>query len=170
MGIVVACSAPTSAPASFGPSGTAEAGLPPGCQTIDLRAPSGEPLELDGIWTDAAADVPVPMTWYVRTQGDCFWASGSVEDPGSEFSGYTADVQLITGLIGSDSAIEGENVRLGPPASFLNETIYSPMRLFIEFEDDGEVVLREDRVLGLEGPRCLGTTSCLPVLVLRRVE
>jgi hypothetical protein len=44
------------------------------------------------------------------------------------------------------------------------------MRLFIEFEDDGEVVLREDRVLGLEGPRCLGTTSCLPVLVLRRVE
>jgi hypothetical protein len=93
-----------------------------------------------------------------------------VEDPESEFSGYTADVQIISGRIGSDFTIEGENVRLGPPASFLNETIYSPMRLFIEVSNEGEVVLREDRVLGVEGPRCLGSTSCLPVLVLHRVD
>ena len=177
LGLVVLASCgsatPQPSPMAPGPSasdGSSLGGLPPGCQTIDLRTPSGEPLQLDGIWTDKGEDVPVPMTWYIRTQGNCFWASGSVEDPESEFSGYTADVQIIRGRITSDSTIEAENVRLGPPASFLNETIYSPMRLLIEFSDAGEVALREDRVLGVEGPRCIGSTSCLPVMVLHPVE
>jgi hypothetical protein len=172
--VLISCGPPVSEPSAVpdptSSGGTSAQGLPPDCGAIDLRDPRGRSVELDGIWTDAAANVPVPMSWYVRTQGDCFWASGSVEDPESDFSGYTADVQIITGRIGSDFTIEGENVRLGPPASFLNETIYAPMRLLIEFSDGGEVVLREDRVLGVEGPRCLGSTFCLPVLELHRVE
>ena len=81
-------------------------------------------------------------------------------------------VQTIRGRLGSDLIIDGEILRLGPYApSDAARAIYSPIRLKVDFEDDGQVVLREDRVYGAAGPRCGDPVFfCIPVLVLRPAE
>ena len=62
-------------PASSAPAGN----LPPGCEPIDLRTPSGERIVLDGAWTEVGTAAQ-PMTWWIRTQGDCVWGAGQVDE------------------------------------------------------------------------------------------
>jgi hypothetical protein len=79
---------------------------------------------------------------------------------------------VFGGRLGSDLIIDGEILRLGPYApSDAARAIYSPIRLTVDFDDDGQVVLREDRVYGVAGPRCGDPVIfCIPVLVLRPAE
>jgi hypothetical protein len=151
-----------------------EAGnLPPGCEPINLRAPGGERLELDGTWKSETHNVTLPETWWIRTLGDCLWGAGAVGgvDRADLFDSLDPGrIQTLRGTIGHDFAVEGEILRLGTPSSFdASRPIYSPLRLLIQFEDDGALILREDRVFGQPAPFCI-PEYCMPVLVLRPAD
>jgi hypothetical protein len=160
--------APTETPAP------AAGNLPPGCAPIDLRAPSGERIELDGTWTEVGTTGQL-MTWRIRTQGNCVWGAGSIEDapPEGALDARPADVQSLAGVLQSDFVITGEIILLGadPPGVPLNQPPYSPLRMFVEFDEAGEILLREDREPGASGLRCPEPSGYCPApLLLRRVD
>ncbi|HJT63463.1 MAG TPA: hypothetical protein VJ839_01685 [Candidatus Limnocylindria bacterium] len=171
--LVSACSAATSPSVSLQPSASpseaAVSGLPPGCEPHEVRGPDGERIDLDGTWVEEVGEDEAPMTWWIRTQGDCVWGAGTVDDVPADGASIPDTVQTIRGRLGSDLIIDGEILRLGPYASSdAARAIYSPIRLKVDFDDDGQVVLREDRVYGVAGPRCGDpVVFCIPVLVLR---
>jgi hypothetical protein len=154
---------PTESPAS-----AQAGGLPPGCATIELRAPSGERIELDGTWVEVGS-VGELMTWWIRTQGNCVWGAGSIDEPAPAGPFPRPDsVQSLSGVLGPDFVITGEIVWLGAPGA---PPPYSPLRMFVEFDDAGEILLREDREPGTTGPRCPDPAGFCPApLVLQRVE
>jgi hypothetical protein len=153
----------------------ADAGnLPPGCSPIDLRTPAGERIELDGTWAEVGSGGEL-LTWWIRTQGNCVWGAGSIDNPSpaGTFEARPDHVQSLRGVLGSDFVITGEIVWLGalplgapgvlPP--------YSPLRMFVEFDDAGEIFLREDREPGVTGPHCPDPSGFCPApLVLQRVD
>jgi hypothetical protein len=143
-------------------------GLPPGCALIDLRGPSGERVELDGQWIEVDR-VGEPMTWWIRTQGDCVWGNGQVEDVETRVPLGPHQIQGLSGVIGSDFVITGEILWLGPSDSAL--TPYSPLRMDIEFGAADEIFLREDRRPTVQGPRCPDPPNYCPApLVLERAD
>jgi hypothetical protein len=149
---------------SASPSEAALSGLPPGCGPIELRGPSGKRVELDGQWIEVDR-VGEPMTWWIRTQGDCVWGNGlaDVETLGPH------QVQGLSGVIGSDFVITGEILMLGP--SDEATTPYSPLRMLIEFGAADEIFLREDRRPTVQGPRCPDPPNYCPApLVLERAD
>ncbi len=136
---------------------------------MDLRGPDGERIVLDGQWIEVDR-VGEPMTWWIRTQGDCVWGDGQVEDVETRPIGQRPDqVQGLSGVIGSDFVITGEILMLGPGG--LPATPYSPLRMLIEFGAAGEIFLREDREPMVLGPRCPDPGSyCPDPLVLERAD
>jgi hypothetical protein len=178
---LVACTAtgaPTTSPSpSASPEGSAGvvSGLPPGCEPISLQGPDGERFALDGVWLEQIDPSLTPMTWWIYTAGDCAWGAGTVEDPSPEgpLGGLPGDVQSFRGRIGSDFVITGEILWLAPrPPAFGpgNPQRYSPLRMLIQFDDGGEVVLREDREPGVSTPRCPDQIFCPEPLVLRQIS
>lgn len=173
--LVGACAPATGAPVSVTPSANPSAevvgNLPPGCDPIELRAPSGERIELDGTWTEVDQSSPV-MTWRIRTQGNCVWGAGYIEDapPDGTFEARPDHVQSLAGVLQSDFVITGEIILLGSdPASPNPPLPYSPLRMFVEFDEAGEILLREDREPGVSGLRCPDPAGYCPApLLLRR--
>ena len=165
---------PSSSPSvqpSATPSNVAVSNLPPGCEPHNLRSATGERIDLDGTWIEDVDEADLPMTWWIRTQGDCVWGAGTMHDVAPTVIN-PGTVQTIRGRLGSDFVIDGEILRLGPYSSFdAARPIYSPIRLQVDFDDDGQVVLREDRIYGEQGPRCGDSVIfCAPVLVLRPAD
>lgn len=178
--LVVGCTPATSPSPSVLPSASssepAVSGLPPGCEPMDLRGPDGERIKLDGIWTEVESpDRGELMTWWMVTQGDCVWGAGHLPSLGPEIDPGTRPdhIQSLTGRVGSDFVIAGDILWLGPlqlgsPGS---PPRYSPLRMLIEFDDAGEIFLREDRAPGERGPRCPDpVTFCPSPLLLQRAE
>jgi hypothetical protein len=141
--------------------------LPPGCQEVDLLAPDGSPVRLDGTWVDESRDDAGQMTWHVRTQGNCFYGVGSVDEiPEDGLSRNLTTVQSFTGTIGSDFTIDGSIVHVGPEID-QGAPVYAPVRLLIEFPDEGGILLLEDRAAGeIDPPRCFDPAFCLPPMRL----
>ena len=176
--VVVGCSPTTppstSAQPTASPGESAESALPPGCEPLELRSADGTRIELDGPWVEVV-EVGEPMTWWIRTQGDCVWGSGQIDDvpPREGFGARPDQVQSLNGAIGSDFVITGEILYLGPLPVGVPGTLtpYSPLRMLIEFGDTGEILLREDREAGVVGPRCPDPVSYCPTqLVLQPAE
>lgn len=108
------------------------------------------------------------MTWRIKTEGSCVWGAGVLLSVPYEEAVNSAHTQTLRGQIGTDFVIDGEIILLGPEVNFERPPIYSPVRFLIEIDGDGEISLREDRVHGVTGPRCVDpTSSCLRPLVLR---
>jgi hypothetical protein len=179
--VLVAGCTPTNAPApSIPPSATATVaasavgGPLPECEPSELRDPSGERISLDGRWDE----VPSPdrsnlMTWWILTRGDCVWGAGQAEEVFTGIATSPDRVQSLSGRIGSDFAIRGEVIWLGPtpPGSIGSPIRYSPLRMFIEFDDTGRILFREDREAGVRGPRCPDpATFCPAPLLLERAD
>jgi hypothetical protein len=114
------------------------------------------------------------MTWWIRTQGDCVWGAGYMEDPPPEgtFEARPDHVQSLSGVLESDFVLTGEILLLGALPTFAgNQPRYSPLRMFIEFDETGEVLLREDREPGISGLRCPDPGGYCPApLLLQRVD
>jgi hypothetical protein len=171
--LLAACNALASAELSASASAAPIGGLPPGCHAIDLRGPSGARIVLDGRWLEDAADAR--MTWWIRTQGDCVWGAGHIEDisPEGSFDARPDQVQSLAGHVGSAFVITGEIIWLAalPPGTTGTPSWYSPLRMLIEIDDAGEITLREDREPGVTGPRCPDPSGFCPApLVLRPAE
>jgi hypothetical protein len=171
---VVAACTPTSAPPTSASPTESEAAevsnLPSGCEPIDLRSPAGVAVDLNGIWIQDDKEGRQPSKWWIQTLGDCIWGAGIFDD-------YTEDplvahpmaVQGLQGRVGNDFVIDSTIVLLGPrPTMALPETL-AEVRLLIEFDPEGQVTLREDRIPGVQGPRCPDPlVVCPQPLLLRR--
>ncbi|MEK6191445.1 MAG: hypothetical protein AABM41_03860 [Chloroflexota bacterium] len=170
--LVAACT-PTTAPSSTVPpteSPAAEAGnLPPGCEPINLRSPAGEAVDLEGIWIQDEKEGRQPSTWWIRAFGDCVWGAGTYDVYTDDaFLARADSVQALQGRLGTDFVIDGTIVLLGPYPDFAVPQSFAEVRLLIEFDEAGEITLREDRVPGLQGPRCPDPVGyCPPPLLLR---
>ena len=167
--LIAACT-PTSAPSSSVPpteSPAAEPGnLPPGCEPINLRSPAGEAVDLTGVWIQDEEEGRQPARWWIRALGDCIWGTGT-------YDVYTEDVhadsvQVLQDRLGNDFVIEGTIVLLGPHLSFATPEYFSEVRLLIEFDQASEITLREDRIPGVEGPRCPDPFLYCPAPLLLR--
>jgi hypothetical protein len=175
---VSACAPSSSASASLTPStasSPAAAGnLPPGCAPIDLHGPTGERVDLNGPWIETGTTAQ-PMTWWIRTEGNCVWGAGQVDEvaPPGSVSAVPHQVQSLSGLIGSDLVITGEILFLGPlPAGAPgNPSRYSALRMLVEIDDAGQISLHEDREPSASGPRCPEPAGYCPApLVLEPVD
>jgi hypothetical protein len=172
--LAVGCTSTVPSPSSsatLSASGEAVVGSwPPGCKDIELRAPDGSPVELSGTWTDVSREDAFQMTWYILTQGDCFYGTGTVADVREEGPFMTSiSVMMYTGTIQPDLRIDGEMLHVGPrPPSMRTVPSYAPVRLLIKFDANGGVEIHEDRVAGeIDPPRCPDPLFCLPPMLLR---
>jgi hypothetical protein len=174
---VVGCSQAPAPPSASSPPASAEssagqaANLPPGCELIELRNPSGEVVTLDGIWIQEGQGNARPMTWWVETFGDCFWATGIADDYdyGEDASATLADaVQSVRGTIRDDFTVIGAAVLLAPHDCVCLPQRFADVTFDIVLDDAGGITLEEDREEGVADPRCLDPPSqCLAPLVLR---
>jgi hypothetical protein len=113
------------------------------------------------------------MTWWIHTRGDCVWGAGQAEEVFTGIATSPDRVQSLSGRIGSDFTVSGEVIWLGPtpPGSIGSPIRYAPLRMFIEFDDTGRILLREDREAGVRGPRCPDPASFCPApLLLERAD
>ena len=168
---LVSCTSPSGTPgpsaADSGPeaSDATVSGLPPGCANIDLRAPDGSPIDLEGEWLDVSREDAAQMTWWIRTSGNCFYGVGVITQP-VEFSN-SFSVQQYSGVIQPDFTIDGAFIHLGSHNDAETIAEYVPATLLIEFEDDGSIAIREDREPNAPGPRCPRPEVCAAPLELR---
>jgi hypothetical protein len=156
-------------------TGSAAGGdLPPGCKPIDLRAPTGERIDLNGVWTEIGTVGGNPMTWWIRTEGDCVWGAGSVEEvPPQGDAVRPGDVQSLAGRMGSDFVITGEIISLGllPFGAPRDPPRYATVEVEIVFDDAGNITLHENRDPGVTGPRCPDPAGYCPApLVLQPID
>jgi len=109
------------------------------------------------------------MKWWFRTLGDCIWGTG-ISDAYTEdaFLRRPDFVQGLQGRVGNDFVIDGTIVLLGPLSSFALPQFFAEVRIIIDFDDDGQVILREDRTPGVQGPRCPDPISFCPAPLLLR--
>lgn len=95
----------------------------------------------------------------------------SAEFPDAPIQGY--DLQALRGIVDPSFVIEGELVEVAP-MDMPGERAFpfvAPIRLLIEFDAGGAIVLREDREYGDPGPRCPDPAfHCLVPLVLTRID
>ena len=171
LAVLAACSQASSAPStSFSASepgasqGQGSGNLPPGCETIDLRAPDGSTLDLDGGWVDESRDDAGQMEWEVRTLGNCFYGVGTPFEPTEYSDSFT--VQVFTGTIQDNFTIDGAFLHMGGHNDADTTRVYVPAVLLIEFTEDGGVVIREDREPNVIGPRCPRPEYCAQPLEL----
>jgi hypothetical protein len=137
---------------------------------LELRAPDGSLVELDGTWIEQSRTNIDQLTFWIYTDGDCLYGVGSVLDVPEEGEDmHLGTVIHYTGTIRSDFTIDGQMVHVGPQPSFRSEVPkVSEVSFRIEFPDAGGIQLREDRQAGVVtgGPRCVEQTFCYPPLIL----
>lgn len=170
--LLAACTPASGPPTSVVPTespAAAVSNLPTGCEPINLLSPAGEPVDLNGIWIQDDKEGRLPSKWWIQTLGDCIWGTGILDD-------YTEDplfalsfsVQGLQGRVGNDFVIDSTIVLLGPrPTMALPQTL-AEVRLLIEFDPAGQVTLREDRIPGVQGPRCPEPLAVCPQPLLLR--
>jgi hypothetical protein len=170
--VVAACTASPALPTSTPPTETAGAevgNLPPGCEPIALRSPAGEAVDLTGIWIQDENEGRQPSKWWIRTLGDCIWGTGLYETyTEDEFLSRSDSVQVLQGRVGNDFVIEGTIVLLGPHPAFAVLQYHADVRIQIDIDADGGITLREDRLPGLQGPRCPDPVGYCPAPLLLR--
>lgn len=98
--MLVACTTTGDPPdASASPTASAEAGYA-GCLPIDLRLPSGNPLDLTGTWVGGST------IHHLRQVGDCVWWVGISDLPGeapgaswmNSFQGHLSSDFTLSGI------------------------------------------------------------------------
>lgn len=167
------CARSPEAPVDVQPSAASSTG--PGnalCPEIDLRSPTGDRVDLNGEWEQRISDDQPPVRWWVRQIGSCVWAvTMSPEFPDEQIQGF--DLQALRGEIDASFTIGAEIAEVAPMTQ-VEANVFPPMAeivLLVEFDADGEAVLREDRRAGVEGPRCPDPAfHCLPPILLTRAD
>jgi hypothetical protein len=176
MAVLSACAsspaAPDASPTDAGPLASSDAvlGLPPGCETIDLRSPTGERVDLTGVWVgDGELANRVEQAW-LNQIGDCVFGSvlggAFVEDTEPE-----ASLTNLNGRVGSNFRIEFEVIMVFQDARFAFGE-FSAMPMLIEWDAEGRMRLREDREPGDVAGRCIHspTFPCPDPVIWYRVD
>jgi hypothetical protein len=167
-GLATACASPPAAsPSMAEPAGSlaADRGLPPGCQVMDLRGPTGERIDLTGEWAGSGILAGVDETTWLIQVGDCVY--GSVA--GGEISrGPGRTVTNLRGRMGDDLVVGLEVVIVSQGDQVLFGA-YSTMDMLIEWDEEGRLRLREDRQAEESAGRCIRQFDCPPPLIWYRV-
>jgi len=157
-----ASAAPGASPSSAEPvpSVNTARGLPPGCETIDLRGPTGERIDLTGEWTGSSRLFNLTEVALLNEVGGCVYGSVTgVDHDGSE------TISNLSGRLSSDFTIEFDVVIVYQQTTFpLGE--YSSMVMLIEWDDQGRIRLREDREPGEVASRCTDSRFECPIPVI----
>jgi hypothetical protein len=125
----------------------------PGCETIDLRSPTGERIDLTGEWAGSGELANTIERAWLNQIGDCVYGSvlGGAFVRDAEFE---ASLTNLSGRVGSDFTIDFEVVMVFQDARFAFGE-FSDMALAIEWDADGRMQLREDREPGGVAGRCI---------------
>jgi hypothetical protein len=99
-----------------------------GCESIDLRGPSGDHVDLTGTWTGAGAS-----PWNVRQLGNCLFMVG-FEQYGSPYS-ETVFHSMCEAQLRPDFTAPGRCIQLGRNVGLLT---FEPVRFDVVFDEDGE--------------------------------
>ncbi len=121
-------------------------------------------MDLSGDWTGTewfAESIGQERT-SIQQLGDCVWITITDASYRADPSAETGILGTLSGHVASDFMLAGDLVTLEGPA-------YAPVRLIVEFDEDGRTRLREDREAGAEGPRCQDPRSCPDPVQLARV-
>ncbi|MGH2395044.1 MAG: hypothetical protein ACRDGH_16390 [Candidatus Limnocylindria bacterium] len=176
MAALTACAsvpaAPVASPSPAEPSATSNGarGLPPGCETIDLRGPTGERVDLRGEWAGSGVLAYEGERAWLSQIGNCVYGSvlgGAFVREGE----VEATLANLRGRVGSDFRIELEVVFVFQDVRFpFGE--YSAMPMVIEWDADGRIRLREDRVPGDAAGRCIHVPQlpCVNPVIWYRVD
>lgn len=112
-----------------------------GCANpIELRTPTGQVINLTGVWK--YPDEPIP-SWNVRQINKCVFIARINEPVAPEFYDTTCDGEIDTKFLITGRCVDFRQFEVGSPRVF---------RLFVKlgFEDDGSVTLTN--CLELETP------------------
>jgi hypothetical protein len=140
--------------------------LPAGCDPIDLRGPDGERVDLTGTWAGTGANALAieNETAYLNQIGDC--VRGVVE--GQDSDGNRA-IANLAGQLGTDFFMDTEVVFVLQEGVFPYGE-FSTFAVAIEWDDDGQLRLRELREGGSAGRCVTRTLECPLPFVWYRVE
>jgi hypothetical protein len=124
-------------------SSTGGIGLPPDCEPLDLRDPSGARVDLTGEWEAVDALVAPEERVWLQQIGDCLYGSvfGVYASGSSAPETFVVDVG---GDVNPSFTIDLEVVMVYQDAVFDFAT-YSTAVMLIEWDADGRIRLREDR-------------------------
>jgi hypothetical protein len=161
-GMALAACQPTETPAqSSGSASPSPVVATAECAPTELRLPTGEIVDLNGEWGGGTWFTIPPSTGqrtFILQSGDCVWISISDDQfRASPTEGKSLLAQFF-GHIDADFSVSGYLVTLFrwvDPFYYGEQAPVAPIRLVIEPDPDtGSLRLREDRVQGIEGPRC----------------
>ena len=176
MAALTACASDPAAPGASPsyaeplPSLNPARGLPPGCETIDLRGPTGERIDLTGEWAGSGELAHSIERAWLSQIGDCVYGSvlggAFLRDAAPE-----AYLVNLSGRIGSDFRIEFEVVMVFQDTQFAYGQ-YSAVPMVIEWDAEGRIQLREDREPGDVASRCVESPrlSCPNPVIWYRVD
>jgi hypothetical protein len=149
---------------SIGPSATApaQAGLPEGCEPLDLRGPDGETVDLSGSWAGSGIlAISADEVVVLNQVGGCVYGSMT----GPDGNGQQA-VTILVGRINPNFTIDFEVVTITRPA---RDPVFrypfaesSTVVMVIEWDGEGRLRLREDREPGEIAERCVQPTLPCP--------
>jgi len=151
------------------PSVNPARGLPPGCETIDLRSPTGERIDLTGEWAGTGILAGESESVWLQQIGDCVYGSVVSSYVTGELSEGT--ITNLSGRVGLDFRIGLEIVIVSQPQLFPWGT-YSTMMMRIEWDADGRIRLREAREPGEAAGRCIHSPQffCPDPVIWYRVD
>jgi hypothetical protein len=167
---LVACQPSSAEPSpSSSPAGSAPpfSNLPVGCSPIDLRAPDGSAVDLTGEWTGTSwfSGRSVGERTFILQLGDCVWVTVTDERFHAQPVPGEAILGVLLGTLATDFSISGDLVTLLRDAQvggFSDQQTYAAVHLLVEFDEDGQITIREDREPGVNGPRCTHPPSACP--------
>jgi hypothetical protein len=167
---LVACqpSAAERMPSSSSASGAPPfSNLPSGCSPIDLRGPNGDAVDLTGEWTGTSwfSGRSVGERTFVLQQGDCVWITVTDERFHAQPVEGEAILGVLLGTLATDFSVSGELVTLlrdAPVGGFSDQQTFAAVHLLVEFDEDGQITIRENREPGVSGPRCTHPPSACP--------
>jgi len=145
VGVIAACVA-TNVASPSGPFPTSTVPAAADCPGIDLRTPTGAPLDLTGTWAGGTT------THDVRQIGDCVWWMGRSTWPNQPMGGAWANV--FFGHLHTDFTLTGEWVDVYRNAGFGGGPGHGSVTFVVDFPVvDGEevIVLHRDTSLDGEG-------------------
>lgn len=139
------------------------------CEAIELRAPTGEVVDLNGTWAGSGILAGDDEVAWLNQIGDCLYGAVIGRDPvGDLVAGES--ITNLTGRVRADFTIEVDVVIVAQTDVFrLGER--STLVVLIEWDDDGRMRLREDRARGATAGRCIQSQfECPDPFIWYRVD
>ncbi len=177
--LVLAACQSTETPAQSSPSASpSPVAASVECASTELRLPTGEIVDLNGEWGGGTWFTIPPSTGertFILQNGNCVWISISDDQFRESPTANRSLLAQFFGHIAADFSVSGDLVTLFrwvDPFYYGEQAEVAPIRLLIEPDPDtGQLRIREDRIQGVEGPRCTSPEFFCPYpTILYRVS